>query len=198
MKRVLAFALTAVMLFSLCSCSILNYISSVKTVGSIDFEPSKYDTCYYTLNEQQQEIYKVLYNCALLMPEGFVTVCDKYEGDEVDLNVAYTAMLYDNPQIFWMPVTYMIGSSTGLFSDILAVAFKYTDENNDVDYLVSKDAREIMEETLEKRVNEILKDVPVNDKYEAQLYLDDYLCFFKVLEKHLFSCCFLFVKETAF
>ena len=108
MKRVLAFALTAVMLFSLCSCSILNYISSVKTVGSIDFEPSKYDTCYYTLNEQQQEIYKVLYNCALLMPEGFVTVCDKYEGDEVDLNVAYTAMLYDNPQIFWMPVTYMM------------------------------------------------------------------------------------------
>lgn len=178
MKRAAVIFSSLIMLICLCGCNVLGFLGGdTLSKTAKDFSPQEgFDTCYFSLAEKQKAIYSVLYSCAIEMPDGFINICDLYDGVEADLNIAYTAMLYDNPEFFWMPATYIIGNSSGVFHDKVSVAFKYSDKEYNSDYLVSKEVKEIMQDTLNKKVEEILGSVPHGDEFDIQTYLDEYLC----------------------
>lgn len=179
MKKLIAILLISV-LISLCGCqNILGGLEgnlSSENEGT-QFLADEYDTCYYTLNDTQQQMYKVLYTCAMDMPVGFVDVCDNYKDAKTDIGIAYLAMLYDNPQIFWMPRTYITANTTTVFEDTFSVAFKYSDEDNNNDYLVSRKERDDMVEELDQKVEDILALAPTSsDGFDEQVYFNDYIC----------------------
>lgn len=178
MKRILAAILCVTILIFLCSCSILNNKTRPQNIDLTEnFEPDeKFDTCYFTLNENQQKMYKVLYSCALEMPKNFVKITELYDGAERDLDIAYTALVYDNPEFFWMPTTYVFATAPGIFSDSAAVAFEYSDENMDFDYLVSKEERDEMQKSLNDKIDEIVENAPKTDEFECQVYFDELIC----------------------
>ena len=136
----------------------------------------EYDACYNTLNSKQKEIYKIFYAAAEQMPEGFIKVCEDYDNATRDIHLAYTAMLNDNTEIFWMPATYLIGRTSGI-KDNVNIAFSYKSDKNSASYMVSKADRDKKRSELEKKVEKIIDSVSgIEDQYEIEKTFNDYIC----------------------
>ena len=142
MKKLFCIICAVFLIIGLCSCEIYNgfNVSEImETVESSINELEKntvlteisyddpfvyntyYDSGYTALNDKQKEIYEQLYLIALQMPEGYINVCDFYDGFYNDTGIAYNAMINDHPDFFWMPYTYMVGEltdSTGSYNCI--------------------------------------------------------------------------------
>ncbi len=150
---------------------------SVITVEEYEVRSPEFNTCYNTLNKTQKKLYSALYSIAEQMPEGFVRLTGKYDGIFTDMHIAYTAMLCDHAEIFWMPITYLVGEIKSFGKTYATVAFEYENETNKVSYKVSREERDSMRKELEEQVKSIVsKTSEFGSDYEKELFFNDYIC----------------------
>lgn len=198
MKKILVLVLVLLLSGFVCGCelyedfNVSEIIGKVESkyeaftkeaaVGEIDFsEPFVYNTYYdsgYTaLNEKQRELYENLYLIALQMPEGYVKLCDNYDGFYTDVAIAYNAMINDHPDFFWMPYTYIVGEMADMAGSYISIAFEIDDGANQNRYLVEREKREAMCEELNYRIAEIVDTANAyKGEYKKAEFLNDYLC----------------------
>lgn len=198
MKKLICFFLTAILCFSLCGCS-LDELGTASEVFSsfqsqmealilensnvVEIEVEEYyvwspefDACYNSLNSKQRKLYKVFYAAAEQMPDGFIKLCEDYADVTRDIHLAYTAMLNDNTEIFWMPNTYLIGTIKGS-TNTINIAFNHTEKDNSVSYTVSRKERDQKRKELENKVDEALELVSgLDDQYKIEKIFNDYIC----------------------
>ncbi len=130
------------------------------------------------LTEEQQRLYRILKTAISDMTEMSVDLqVEKSKGDVTkiknDINVAFRAVSFDNPEFFWIPTGYVMLQS----GEKRYVAFKYADDKNDINYYpIKKSDRDTMKKQLDQKVNELLSKVKDKDSFETEVYLHDYLC----------------------
>lgn len=130
---------------------------------------------YEKLSDEQKRIYGILEAALLdMVDENIDLQMNDASNVSNDLNVAFRAVSFDNPEMFWIPTGYALKQSGNRYF----VAFKYSDSNSGVsyDYPVSKSERDNMKNTLDEKVNELANAVKDKDSFEAELYIHDYLC----------------------
>ena len=136
----------------------------------------EFDACYNTLNSRQKKLYETFYAAAEQMPDGFIKLCSNYDGVMKDIHLAYTAMLNDNTEIFWMPNTYLIGT-TNNSKKTVNIAFNHSNEGNKAEYSVSKQNRDEKRKELEKKIDEVAQLYSENNsEYEIEKIINDYIC----------------------
>ena len=198
MRKILSFFIVIALGFSLCGCSfddfgvasevISNFQSRIESVileseQVVEIEVEEYyvwspefDACYNTLNSKQKALYKTFYAAAEQMPDGFIKLCSNYDGIMRDIHLAYTAMLNDNTEIFWMPNTYLLGTTKNSRKTV-NIAFNHSDGKNKTAYTVSKTQRDEKRRELEKKVEEVKKIYEgVKSEYEVEKIINDYIC----------------------
>lgn len=198
MKKLFCIICAVFLIIGLCSCEIYNgfNVSEImETVESSINELEKntvlteisyddpfvyntyYDSGYTALNDKQKEIYEQLYLIALQMPEGYINVCDFYDGFYNDTGIAYNAMINDHPDFFWMPYTYMVGELTDSTGSYNCIAFCIEDNGQKYDYLVTKENRDVMRTELEQKITEIVSEADNYDSlYLKEKFFNDYIC----------------------
>lgn len=133
-------------------------------------------TVFSYLSSSRQEIYKKMLKAAEDFTEGWIDLgnlgSDK-EKVRSDIAVAYQALGDDYPELFWLPASYYISSS----SDQTAICFSGNISGTKCSYLVSKSKVASMKKELEEKAEEIVKATEnISTQYEVELYLHDYLC----------------------
>lgn len=196
MKKLICIVFSMVLSFVLCGCDTSYFFEdfSAKEVFSQFLSPDKtvieqeiieeyyvyspeFDSCYNSLNKEQKKIYKKIYSAAEIMPQGFVKLCEEYDGVVADVSIAYQAVLNDNAEIFWMPDTYLLGKKHDSDKVNICIAFSYSDEEQHVEYIVSAEERDSMREELKSKTAEIITASSIfNEDYEIEKFLNDYIC----------------------
>ncbi len=195
MKRVYKGLISIVLCLLLCGCNVKNTFedivsdiqSSFLTLesGEITQEiieeyyvvSAEYDSCYNSLNKKQKKLYSKIYSAMEMMPEGFVKLCEAYNGVASDINIAYNAVLKDKADIFWISDEYLIGKTSNFGKEYAHIAFSYSGQGKTVSYLVPLEKREEMRYQLDKKVQEV---VALTEKetgqYEKEKVINDYIC----------------------
>ncbi|MCH5190904.1 MAG: hypothetical protein J1F23_01925 [Oscillospiraceae bacterium] len=126
-----------------------------------DFEEKlKYGTFYYYnhLNEQQKNAYREIYKTVV----NFDKSCSLSISANELLDI-YIAILYDNPDIFW-----------------LRLDFQYVDYSSSVQftpmYRNTKAESEAITKRLNAKIDEIVAKANYNSDYEKELFFHDYVC----------------------
>ncbi len=190
MRKLTALILSLIIAVSMCGCSVEDassalggiidgsfLVTKVETVEEYYIVSPEYDACYNTLNKQQKKIYKVLYSAAIGMTDGFFRVCKSYTGIKTDIALAYTALIRDHAEIFWLPNLYLVSEIENMFYQDAVVAFNYSGKNKQVSYAVTKEQRDVMKAALEEKVDEILFEAQKYDsEYEKEKFFNDYIC----------------------
>ncbi len=136
-------------------------------------ESSIYTMCYSRLSKKQKSFYSILLEAADKMPPKWIYMGKLYDSASSDISVAYKAMLNDNPQIFWMPPSYMIAES----GNKICIAFSYHGDDYSNDYTVDKNSLPEMKTALQNRVDEITeKALSYPNEFERELYIHDEIC----------------------
>ncbi len=131
-----------------------------------------FKTCYNQLSEKQKNIYNTLEKAVKDMETGWINLNTPiYENYRRDINVVVTALQTDMPQYFWLPPAYYTGNSQD--GETIRILFEGQDN---LTYLIDKSDRQQMEETLQKRVGEIMAQVTATTPFEIELQLHDLLC----------------------
>ncbi len=128
----------------------------------LDFQQLLNDNTYYYynhLNDSQKEAYITMYSSFMDFDESFVI-----ETDEENLKSVFTAVLYDNPHIFWVDNDYQYVENE------MSVSFTPNYRNS------ATEAQKITSE-LNNKINEIITYAnKLNTDYEKELYVHDYIC----------------------
>lgn len=135
-------------------------ISSHKDAPEVEDE-LKQKTCYYykSLSAEQQKAYRLLYtafkafdeNCTLPVPEE-------------EVKAVWTAVLYDNPEIFWIRNDYEFID----FEKAVQLSPHYS---------MTKDEADRISKELEASVEELAGNAQeLTGDYEKELYFHDYIC----------------------
>lgn len=133
---------------------------------------------YSYITDEQKRIYEILKVAIRDMKDDHIDLQIKYSEEKKakvtnDINVAFRAVSFDNPEYFWMPAGYALMNNDKKFF----VKFKYTDKNGkQYDFPFSKSDRDTMKKQLDQKVNELLSKVKDKDSFETEVYLHDYLC----------------------
>lgn len=137
----------------------------------------QFKSCYNVLNSDQRIFYRTIYSISQEMTEGFVKLGYDYDGAPLDVAIAYKAFLYDNPEIFWMPKDYILGTGGSGEKEKIAIAFDYHKNGNDYDYAVTKNERAKMEKRLDAAIEEVLEEIEtLPGEYEKEKYINDFIC----------------------
>jgi len=140
----------------------------------------EFDSCYKSLNATQKEIYKKIYSACEEMPSGYVRICKEYSNAVTDITIAYRAVLNDNPDIFWMPDTYVIGkkSRKGYIKKDICLAFEYKKSNGKTaKYIVTRKERDKMRKQLNQVVDTVVANAAkLEGEFEKEKYFNDYIC----------------------
>lgn len=172
----------AAVLFSDVYSSVENFIIENSTVTEVQYEEyyelePQFNSCYYGLNYDQQQIYKMMYTISQKMPDGFVKLYKKYDNIERDIAISYNALLYDHTEIFWMPYTYIISEYYSDNQLYMAIAFEHEGEKGTTTYNIPADKKNKMAAELDVAVDKILKGAEgIKDQYELEKYFNDYIC----------------------
>lgn len=128
------------------------------TENLLDKYTSKY--AYSTLTTTQKKIYADLYKCVA----NYSTKIDvsKYNCTADDVNKAFYAMDYDNPQFFWLASGYSYSYTS---AKILTVTPKYARSKTDMTKIKPK-----LEAAAQKIIDEALE---IDDLFERVVYLHD-------------------------
>ena len=190
MKKLLSVLLVLVLTVSLCGCDFntkqLEYIAEEllelmpddKTIVEEYYVfPPEYNAAYNSLSDKQKQIYRKIYAISEKMPEGYVAVSKQYDDVIRDISLSYTAVLYDHPEIFWMPSTYIVGEQNTGFSKEVLLSFNYQISGDTTKYSVTKTKRNEMRKELENKVNSIISSFSENDgEFEKEKKINDYIC----------------------
>lgn len=160
-KRLLAVCLAVILMFSLCGCAFR------KTQG----EP-KTDTIYYGYNNLtfvQQGIYDEILEEAVAMKTEF----ELFDATEQDVITAYSVLVYDHPELFWLADGYNYTLYNYLdfipFLDLHSIDFIAACMEIDDDFNSKKEA-------LDKKVTEITEQANAFETdYEKALFVHDYI-----------------------
>ena len=146
----------------------------IKKIEPASVKPDGITTlCYETLSKDQKRIYTYFLAASRSMPEGWIDCGKETDDTQMDVAAAYRAMLCDNPQCFWMPITYFIAVN----DKKLIVAFKLDDGEIENDYAVSRSARDRMSAELDEAVNSVVAEASVySDDFDRELFVHDYIC----------------------
>lgn len=137
----------------------------------------QFNACFAVLGSKQKNIYKLIYAISEEMPEGFVRLCDDYDNAVNDIAIAYNAFLNDNAGTFWMPKSYILGTSERNGVNKIAIAFDYESSKKKNSYTVNPEQRE----TMQKQLDEFCKKVTdklsgMSSEYEKEKYINDIIC----------------------
>lgn len=136
-------------------------------------EVGQFANCYSVLTENQKTIYRYLLAAAEDMPGGWFYCGKETEHYKSDIAIAYRAMLCDNPQIFWMPASYVYATKSGKIC--LALSLNEDDVTND--YPFGKKERDGKRTALRAALDEITAAAAQKGSdYEKELFVHDYLC----------------------
>lgn len=128
----------------------------------LDFQQLLNDNTYYYynhLNDSQKEAYITMYSSFMDFDKSFVI-----EIDEENLKSVFTAVLYDNPHIFWVDNDYQY------IENKMSVSFTPNYRNS------ATEAQQITRK-LNNKINEIITYANIlNTDYEKELYIHDYIC----------------------
>ena len=125
------------------------------------FETKKETKCFYyydNLSQDEKTAYLTLYY-------GFVEYDDsiRMEVQEEDLMDVFTAVLYDNPDMFWVDYEY----DYMVYSDSVAFSPKYR---------LTEDEVKTMQDSVNDKIDEIMTEVnKLDSDYEKELYIHDYI-----------------------
>ena len=125
------------------------------------FETKKETKCFYyydNLSQDEKTAYLTLYY-------GFVEYDDsiRMEVQEEDLKDVFTAVLYDNPDMFWVDYEY----DYMVYSDSVAFSPKYR---------LTEDEVKTMQDSVNDKIDEIITEVnKLDSDYEKELYIHDYI-----------------------
>ncbi len=119
------------------------------------------NTYYYynSLGENEKKAYITMYSSFMNFDDSFVMEISHSKAKEV-----FTAVLYDNPHIFWVDNEYV-----------------YVENNNSIEFTPSyrhtpEQAREISEQ-LDSKIEGITSSVnALSSEYEKELYIHNYVC----------------------
>ena len=193
--------LTVILILSLsalsCGCSITDYLGNrlsnserkysifvnAKPEETVTVEESeigtesKFLTAYASLSKEQQRIYRIMRTAACGMVSGLIDLGECGTDYDTDIAIAFRALSFDSPDLFWLPNTYIIGNSQGLGDPAISVAFDYSEGDFVSGYTVSKEEKEQMTLALENRALEIAAAASQREsEYEKELYIHDLLC----------------------
>ncbi len=139
-------------------------------------ESPEFSSCFDALNRKQKEIYSRINTISREMPEGFIKLTENYSNAPNDVTIAYTAFLYDNAEVFWMPQRYILATAGEEKSNI-AIAFQYSDGDNTASYNVSKSQRDNMIIKLNAVCDKVIsKTKKLKGDYEKEKYINDFIC----------------------
>ncbi len=134
---------------------------------------------YEKISNEQQRLYAILKDAIFnMVKENIDLQVNESESDSTDIftdvNVAFRAVQFDNPECFWAPSGYaMIQSGSKRF---ITFVYNGADDSTSYDYPISKAERDVMEKELNKKVDELINAVSGMDSFETEVYLHDYLC----------------------
>lgn len=131
--------------------------------------------CYRELSDKQKKIYRTVLTAAREMTEGFFSVGKPYDNIKSDIAMAYKAVCDDNPEIFWLPYTYLINDGSAAH-DQISIAFSYSGVNNSCSYLIDPDDREKMVRKLDLAVKGLVDSAAGLSMFEAECVFHDALC----------------------
>lgn len=170
MKKLITFLLCVAVLFAAATVIYSNIndlesepVSEETVDASIleGFEEKLSSNTYYyynSLSEAQQDAYRKIYGTVM----SFGKSCNVSVTAE-ELQKIYTAILYDNPDIFWVKANY-----------------GYVNYENSVQisliYRNTKEEAEALTEQLDTKINEIIAMADFDSDYEKELFLHDYIC----------------------
>lgn len=127
-----------------------------------DFQKLLSDNTYYyynNLNDIEKEAYVTMYASFMNFDDSFVM-----EIDGENLKYVFTAVLYDNPHIFWVDNDYQYSENEK------SVSFTPNYRNSSVE------AQQLTIE-LNNKINEIVSYANnFNTEYEKELYIHNYIC----------------------
>ncbi len=119
------------------------------------------DTYFYynRLNTQEKEAYEVMYTSFMSFDESFTMDIPLSR-----LSNILSAVLYDNPHIFWVGFDY-----------------EYVENENTIDfypaYILSENEADTLSLQLENKIDEIVSGIDyLLSDYEKELYIHDYIC----------------------
>ena len=128
----------------------------------LDFQKLLSDNTYYyynNLNDIEKEAYVTMYSSFMSFDDSFVM-----EIDGENLKYVFTAVLYDNPHIFWVDNDYQYSENEK------SVLFTPSYRNSTVE------AQQLTIE-LNNKINEIVSYANnFNTEYEKELYIHNYIC----------------------
>lgn len=147
-------------------------VSAVEKIPAADIDTTGEKPLYYTsLTPSQQQIYSYMKTAAEQMKEGlfFVGAVTQTEDRFSDIAVAFRAFSSDNPQIFWLPNSYVISS------DGSAMAFSYEEKGKN--YIFTQEQKEQAELQLNSAVNSLVSQASqLNSRFEKELFFHDWIC----------------------
>lgn len=191
MKRILSLFAALAVILSFCGCSkklsdIVSDIEKLMPAGEevveVKYEEfslhnPQFSSCYNELNGRQKDYYSRIYAISEEMTQGYIDLGKFYEGAVNDVSVAYSAFLYDNAEIFWMPNTYILATSESGGTKKLAIAFSCSDGDRQNEYAVGRANRDAYRTELNNAVNEVMAVVnTLGSEYEKEKYINDYIC----------------------
>ena len=128
----------------------------------LNFQNLVNDNTYYyynNLNETEKEAYVTMYSSFMNFEDSFVL---KIESEK--LKTVFTAVLYDNPHIFWV-----------------ANDYQYVENNTSVtftpNYRQTQAEAQQITTLLNKKIDEIVSFAnTLKTEYEKELFIHDYIC----------------------
>lgn len=125
------------------------------------FETKKEDKCFYyydNLSPDEKDAYLALYYGFIEYDESI-----RMEIQEKDMKEVFTAVLYDNPDIFWVDFKY----EYMVYSDSVAFSPKYRLTESEI---------KTMQDSVNDKIDEIMAEVDkLDSEYEKELFIHDYI-----------------------
>lgn len=151
--------------------------SDLNTKDIITVEPADVNTkgekpLYYTyLTDIQKQIYKYMKTAAEQMTTGLFSIGAVRDGENrfSDIAVSFRALSADNPQLFWLPNSYILSP------DGSSLAFSYAAKG--ADYLMSAEQKRQAQIRLTATLNSLVSQAnKLSSRFEKELFFHDWLC----------------------
>lgn len=141
-----------------------------KIINEADINTTGSKPLYYTyLNPSQQRIYRIMKTAAEQMTTGLFSLdaVSSKEDRITDIAIAFRALSSDNPQIFWLPGSYITSP------DGSKLAFSY----KNLDYTFAAEKKLKAEQKLNDVVGRLTAQAQkLNSRFEKELFFHNWLC----------------------
>ncbi|MBR4910344.1 MAG: hypothetical protein IKZ47_03355 [Clostridia bacterium] len=196
MKRIAALLLV-ILFIPLCSCSIdFKKLTDGSLFGnktkpndpfkdkSVDIIPADVTeylnelSCYNCLNDGQKKLYAIFLSAIENMELGVIDITE-YAGSDgfSDSVIAHRALLYDRPDVFWMPKTFSVLSFADRNDKYVCFKDYYGEDDGIGYYGITREQRDQMREELDTAVEIILNGAKsYGSAYDKEVYFHDRIC----------------------